>query len=236
LQQSTNLEAFICGSSLEDSDGNLYETVQIGTQCWMAENLRTTRFANGDSIMTEHDSTVSARRWRNSISSMWAVYDLNPQFEPFLGRLYNWYTVQDPRNLCPEGWVVPSNQDWSDLASFLGGLTAAGGKLKTTAVKPVPADYNEYRSTFAGLLEWNFAWYIPNTGASNTSGFKALPTGFRDQRGNFRHLFSHAYYWTSQQSGSDLSFARVLNYTSSNIITESMNWSNGLGVRCILNQ
>jgi uncharacterized protein (TIGR02145 family) len=135
-----------------DIEGNVYKTIQIGTQTWMAENLKTTKYRNGDpitnvtAIMDWNDLTTGAYCWYNNDISNKATY----------GALYNWYAVTDSRNIAPSGWHVPTNDEMHTLMNYLGGLVAEGGKLKETGTTH---------------------WASPNNGASNETGFTALPGG-----------------------------------------------------------
>jgi uncharacterized protein (TIGR02145 family) len=106
--------------TVTDIDGNVYKTVKIGNQLWMAENLKTTRYRNGDPIPNVADNT----EWENLTTGAYSTYNLS------YGRLYNWYAVSDGRNVCPAGWHIPSKTEWEQLSSFLGGTAVAGGKMK----------------------------------------------------------------------------------------------------------
>jgi uncharacterized protein (TIGR02145 family) len=109
--------------TMSDIDGNTYKTIQIGTQTWMAENLKTTKYRNGDPISTD---------WSTSTTGAYAIYDNEPGNNTNLGKLYNWYAAVDSRNLCPVGWHVPSSAEWTILDNYLGGSPLAGVKLKST--------------------------------------------------------------------------------------------------------
>ncbi|MBK8503768.1 MAG: fibrobacter succinogenes major paralogous domain-containing protein [Saprospiraceae bacterium] len=135
-----------------DIDGNLYRTIKIGTQEWMAENLRTTRYTNGEMISKVNNSTT----WPNANYGAWCWYDTSSTYELPYGKLYNWYAVNDGRGLCPTGWHEPTDAEWTTLTDFLGGLSLAGGPMKA-----------------AGTAHWK----TPNTGATNASGFSGLPGG-----------------------------------------------------------
>ena len=112
-----------------DKDGNIYKIVTVGTQVWMAENLKTTKYSNGDQIPNETDSL----QWLNLSGGAYCWYNnMASTFKNNFGALYNWYAVQDSRNLCPTGWHVPSDTEWTILTNYLGGGSAAGGQLKET--------------------------------------------------------------------------------------------------------
>lgn len=140
--------------TVTDIDGNVYKTVKIGTQIWMAENLKTTRYRNGDAIpeVTDDDE------WGDLTTGAYCNYDNNTDNVATYGRLYNWYAATDSRNLAPEGWHVATCYEWETLIDFLGGSDKAGGKLK------------EKGTTH---------WQSPNEGATDEFGFKAIPAGVR---------------------------------------------------------
>jgi len=154
--------AFTCGTSTTTYvDGNNYNIVLIGTQCWMKENLKVTKYNNNDSIPDSTNSTwgtaaIGARTEyvASGVSGYVGTY----------GYLYNWYAVNDSRKLCPSGWHVPSDSEWTYLSSYLGGQSVAGGKMKST-----------------GTTYWN----SQSSGTTNSSGFSALPGGYRDSNGSF---------------------------------------------------
>jgi len=135
-----------------DIDGNEYATIQIGTQVWMAENLRTTKYCNGDPIPNVTDSL----QWVNLATGAWAHNNNYSQYENLYGKLYNWYAVDDSRNICPCNWHVPTDAEWTTLIDYLGGEGVAGGKMKSTGTQ---------------------YWLSPNTDATNESGFSGLPGG-----------------------------------------------------------
>lgn len=157
------------GETVTDIDGNVYHTITIGTQVWMLENLKTTKYRNGEPItyLTEmQDSTGAYCDYENSAVNS-SIY----------GRLYNYAAIHDSRNICPNGWHVPTNNEWSTLIEFLGGENIAGGKLKET-----------------GATHWN----SPNTGATNESGFTALPGGARFDDGFFQ-IGDIGVWWSSTE-------------------------------------
>ncbi len=165
-----NVQTFVpqlAFDSITDIDGNTYKTIEIGTQTWMAENLKVTRYSNGDAIATP--LSLSAQN-----NGAYSNYGNDTSIAAVYGRLYNWYTTVDPRGLCPSGWHVPDFEDWSDLIFGLGSYQIAGIKLKET-----------------GTSHW-----INNTGTeTNESGFTALPGGWWN--GAFSGSGTHAYFWSS---------------------------------------
>jgi uncharacterized protein (TIGR02145 family) len=177
--------------TITDIDGNIYHTIVIGTQTWTVENLRVTRYRNGDAIPNITDGSS----WAASSAGAYCVYDNKPSNTATYGCLYNWYAVSDSRNIASPGWHVPTDAEWQTLVDYLGGSSVAGGKMKETA-------YSHWRS--------------PNSGATNESGFSALPGGYRhDSDGTFVNLGSYAYFWSSSESGAYYAWHLYLYYASS---------------------
>ena len=159
-----------------DIDGNVYNTITIGNQIWMKENLNTTKYTNGDVIGTTISPFADISE-ENSPKYQWA-YDGNEELCKTYGRLYTWYTVMDSRKVCPIGWHVPTLNEWDILINFLGGDSIAGGKMKET-----------------GTMHWQ----NPNAAANNLSGFNALPGGMKtgDSSGIFYYLGTNSFMWSS---------------------------------------
>lgn len=158
-------------AAVYDIDNNPYSSVTIGTQVWTVENLRTTRYENGDAITNVTDQA----EWRNLTSGAWTYYAGDPQFENPYGLLYNWFAVSDPRNICPVGWHVPGDEEWGILTDFLGGDSVAGGKLKE---------------------EGSVHWFTPNPGATNSSGFTALPGGSQSAEFSQHLIGNNGIFWS----------------------------------------
>jgi uncharacterized protein (TIGR02145 family) len=198
---------------LLDVEGNTYKTVTIGTQDWMAENLKTTKYRNGDLIGT---TTPAGFDIYNEITPkyQWA-YAGSENYVATYGRLYTWYAVTDSRNVCPTGWHVPTASEWTVLVTFVGGWETAGGKLKETGTAH---------------------WQSPNTGATNETGFTALPSGRRDYANDFDDLGSDGYWWSSTSSSTEGSgVGRTINYYVSSIYVDevSSRKHSGYSVRCV---
>jgi len=192
-----------------DIDGNAYSTVAIGDQVWMAENLKTTHYNNGDPIPTGYANP----EWAGLSTGAYAVYNDDPQLFEIYGSLYNWHAVDDARDICPEGFHVPSDEEWTILTDYLGGTNIAGGALKE-----------------AGLDHW----LSPNTGATNSSGFTALPGGYRRYTdGSYLNLHYYGYFWTSSLGINDEAWGRKMVSSSSGISRTRHNKLNGYSVRCI---
>jgi uncharacterized protein (TIGR02145 family) len=201
------------GDTVIDYDGNIYHKVSIGTQIWLTENLRTTHYRNGDSIPL----VITDAQWKTLTTGAWCNYDNLPSNAKTYGRLYNWHAVNDSRGLCPEGWHVPSDNEWNSLALFLGGESVAGGKMKTTGT----------------IEQGNGSWYAPNTGATNSSGFTGLPGGYRINYGNYYSIGNVAYFWSSSDTTLLNSWNFVLDANNENLIRHYNFQTNGFSVRCI---
>ena len=201
------------GGTVTDIDGNVYHTVTIGTQVWMVENLKTTKFNNGSTIplVTDNDP------WYNLTTPGYCWYNNDAAANKnTFGALYNWYVVNTGK-LAPTGWHVPTEAEWTTLTTYLGGETVAGGKMKSTG------------TTVAGTG----LWYDPNTGATNESGFTAVPAGYRDIYGPFNGIGSNGYWWSS--SGYDTYYAwhRGLYYSYGGVYRGAGGKNSGFSVRCV---
>jgi len=195
--------------TVTDIDGNVYNTVTIGSQIWMKENLRTTHFRSGESI----PNVINEILWGIRGSSAYANYNNNDSLTEIYGRLYNWYSVTDSLNIAPDGWHVPSNAEWIELINYLGGASTAGGKLKE-----------------AGFVHWSTS----NTG-DDSSGFKGLPGGHRDTKGVYKSIRLGGWFWSSTNIFNNDAYHLHLE-SSSNIVCNPSCYSdrlNGLSVRCI---
>ncbi len=200
-------------SSVTDIDGNIYRVVTIGRQTWMAENLRTTRFRTGDKIPTTNPADLNISGESNPLYQ-WA-YEGDEKNAAVYGRLYTWYTVIDTLGLCPDGWHVPEREEWAVLAEHIGGAESGGGRLKEKGTAH---------------------WLEPNTGANDTTGFTALPGGYRGFNGDFFFLGHSGIWWSSTESdhGKGSAWIRSLNrYSSSFYLSFTFNVASGFSVRCI---
>ena len=206
-------------TTITDIDGNVYNIVTIGSQKWMKENLKTTKFNDGSNIPLENDGI----EWINLRTPGMCWYDNNIDNKTLYGGLYNWYAVSTDK-LCPTGWHVPSDSEWKQLEKFLG-MTQA------------EADDIEFRGTDEGgkLKETGtIHWSSPNTGATNESGFTALPGGYRSMAGgNFVNVGTDSYWWTSSGKSDNEAWERGLNYFLSTIDRIGSPKYDGFYVRCI---
>ncbi len=208
-----NMSFTTVANNVTDVDGNVYNIVTIGTQVWMKENLKTTKFRNNNSIGTTTPSTldISNSTIYPTPKYQWA-YAGNEINVATYGRLYTWYAVTDNRGLCPTGWHVPSDVEWSILVTFLGGDGSAGGKVKEI-----------------GSVHWS----NPNTGATNSSGFTALPSGNRNTSGNYSQIGNGCYFWSTTEDLTTTAFYRELYYNNSILGRFSLSKIHGFSVRCV---
>lgn len=195
--------------TVTDVDGNVYPTLAIGTQMWMKENLKTSKLNDGTPIPLVTDNT-----WGTLTTSGFGWYNNDvTTYKDTYGGYYNFYTVSSGK-LCPAGWRVPSDVDWTTLFSFLGGTSVAGGKLKET-----------------GTAHWD----SPNTGATNDSGFTGLPGGYRfpNDGSSYGGLTQIANWWTSSQADPNLSFHKQLQYDTPTVSQGGNVKNYGRNVRCV---
>ena len=202
-----------CPATVTDIDGNVYTTVQIGSQCWMAENLKTEHYDDGSAIPTG----LSNSAWQTTTSGAFAVYNSIAANKAIYGLLYNWYAVDDSRGLCPTGWHEPTDGEWTELTDHLGGTGTAGGKMKTTGTL----------GAGTGL------WQAPNSGATNSSGFSGLPGGYRSYLGYDSNLGYYGYWWSASESSSNDAWFRVLFYYNENVTRNLYGKESGFSVRCV---
>jgi len=193
--------------SMTDQEGNVYKTIVIGTQEWMAENLNTAMYRNGDLIVSGLDDL----NWESANFGAWAYYNGNQEYGCPYGKFYNWYACADPRGLCPIGWHLPTDEEWTTLTNFLGGETAAGGKMKTTGVQ---------------------YWFSPNTDATNESGFSGQQAGLRSSNGVFVNN-GFGYWWSSTGSSLNRAWYRYLFSSYGGIARNDFILNYGISVRCL---
>ena len=221
------LPAFICGTVVTDIDGNSYNTKLIGTQCWFKENLKVTKYNDGAAIPLDATQTSptdgTSLTWQNWDVGRYTIYDnqaSNGTNATNYGFLYNWYAAAGiitsggapTKNICPIGWHVPTDTEWTALTTQLGGELVAGGKMK----------------------EIGTTWTTPNSGADNTSGFTALPGGYRYLDGRFFNIMREAFFWSSTENTSNTAWTRDL-YNFAIYVDRSGSYlkSNGYSVRCL---
>lgn len=193
---------------VKDIEGKIYNTVKIGNQIWMAENLKTSKFNNG----TDIPLIANELNWSSLTTPgfCWYNNDATSNKEAY-GGLYNGYSVSTNK-LCPAGWHVPDRSEWQQLSDFLGDTLQGGGKLKE-----------------AGSVHW----LPPNTGADNNTGFTALPAGIRYFEGSFASLRNYTCYWSATETGSADEWYIGLYYRDASIIMDHRTKTHGFSVRCI---
>jgi uncharacterized protein (TIGR02145 family) len=192
--------------TVTDIDGNVYDIVKIGSQTWIKQNLKTTRYSNGDAI----PNVTETYAWGDLKTGAYCDYDNTPSNSTTYGRLYNFYTVVDSRKLCPTGWHVPSDTEWSTLITYLGGETIAGGKLKE-----------------AGIAHW----VEPNKSATNETGFTALPGGCRFIGDNY--IGDNGFWWSSKEYDTTEAWERNLTFGNREAFRSKDNKETGFSVRCL---
>lgn len=211
-----------CGTetgTVMDIDGNVYRVVKICDQWWMVENLKVTRYRNGDPIpnITDRDE------WRATRYGAYSEWNNDSSYVPLYGRVYNYYAAADIRNIAPAGWHVPTDDDWKELEMCLG-------------MSQGEADLSGFRGSVGGKLKQigSFLWSSPNTGATNESGFSALGTGHRDQWGDYISQHLVTAMWSSTESASGSAWARVLYYNTIQIqrYNDPYEWD-GFFIRCV---
>lgn len=195
-------------ATVTDVDGNVYKTVRIGTQLWITENLRTTRYNDSTAISTG----LSNSDWSSATTGAFSIYDGSASNNTTYGKLYNWHAVMTGK-LAPKGWHVPSEAEWQTMIEYLGGSSVAGGKLKSTSS----------------------LWMAPNTGATNSSGFSGLPSGYRGTTGGYSLITKSAYFWAATQRNTTQGEYFLLDndFASSNANGATKTF--GYAVRCVMN-
>ena len=209
-----------CPKSVKDIDGNKYNTVLIGNQCWMQENLKVTHYPNGDTIPYIADDDKWAALADNNTDDAYCYYDNNVNSE--YGALYSYAAAiaddwqrdnVEGQGICPAGWHLPTDAEWTILTDYLGGESVAGGKMKE-----------------AGTSHW----HSPNAGATNESGFTALPGGHRySSDGTFYYAGYFGYWWSASESSSYYVWLRRLYHYNADVGRYIYNKSFGFSVRCM---
>jgi len=215
---------FTCGDLITDIDGNTYNTIQIGNQCWMSDNLKATHYSNGISIPLVTDTTGWAEL--NNTDDAYCYYNNNANGEADIyGALYTWVAAMGDnaissnsnpsgvQGVCPVGWHLPSNLEWSELTDYVGGEDVAGGKMKEVGYEH---------------------WSEPNTAADNSFGFTALPNGIRYSfNGDYVQLTTYSYWWSATESMSASAWYCHLSYAYEQSDIFDYAKSSGIAVRCV---
>ncbi len=194
--------------NVSDIEGNTYKTIEVGDQVWMAENLRVTQYNDGTAIPNVEDEL----NWKNTTSPAYSWYENKEgTYAIPYGALYNWYTI-NTGELCPVGWHIPSVEEWETLILNLGDRPLAGGEIKEKG---------------------DTHWKSPNRNATNSSGFSALPGGFRNSgEGHFYQLGENGYWWSSSEKF-DSAWELKLNFNDGYTYIELGIPSNGNSIRCL---
>ncbi|MBK9358858.1 MAG: T9SS type A sorting domain-containing protein [Bacteroidales bacterium] len=196
-----------------DIDNNNYPVVTTGTQTWMAENLKVTHYRNADTIPEVTENFP----WIQLTTGAYCSYNNDTSRRNTYGALYNWYAVVDSRELCPTGWHIPSDGEWNTLTDYLGGLSIAGGKMKSTRNEP----------------DAHPRWDSPNTGATNESGFSGLPGGYRSSSGSFYTIGQSGYFWSSSEDSLYSPWYRSMDFNNTEVNRYSSYKYSGFSVRCL---
>jgi len=201
------------GETVTDIDGNVYHTIKIGTQVWMIENLKTTKLNDGTLISLVTDNSA----WGNLLTPGYCWYSNDISNKNTYGALYNGYTINTGK-IAPQGWHVPTDAEWTVLTSYLGGEDIAGGKLKSTGTIEAGTGF----------------WYSPNTGATNETGFSAVPAGLRDRsNGTFMSIGNYGSWWSSSASFTDSAWIRDMFYNGITVLRRTGYYNDGCSLRCI---
>jgi uncharacterized protein (TIGR02145 family) len=198
--------------TVKDIEGNIYKTVKIGSQVWMAENLKTTKYNDGTEIPIATDNAA----WNALVTPSYCYYDNLKIYKDTFGALYNWYTLNSTsnrgKNVCPTGWHIPTSMEWNLLMKYLGGSISAGGKLKEVGTAH---------------------WIAPNDYATNESGFTALAGGNRGSNGKFNRFGYTGNWWSSTNYSASEADGFCINYDLNDLTNYSNNKKCGYSVRCI---
>ena len=192
----------------KENKQEIYKTIKIDNQVWMLENLAVDHFKNGDMIpeaKTDEEWAIAGKQNKPA----WCYYQNNIDSGAKYGKLYNWYAVNDPRGIAPEGWHVPSDSEWRMVTLFLGGEDAAGTKMKSPS-----------------------GWTHDGNG-TNVSGFSGLPAGSRDRFGKFDYIGHIAYWWCSTPYDTDFAWYRVIDESPWYVYRTNYYKQNGYSLRCI---
>lgn len=200
------LQNYINTLPVADVDGNTYLPITICNQTWTKSNLNVSHYRNGDVIPQVTDPTT----WANLTTGAWCYYNNNPANGAIYGKIYNWYAVNDPRGLAPQGWHVPTDAEWTTLTTCLGGVSIAGGKMKDVG------------TTY---------WSAPNLGATNSSRFTGLPGGQRNYFGNFETI-QIGSWWSSSEVG-NFALQRSVYFDTTTVVRSGLGKATGIYVRCI---
>jgi uncharacterized protein (TIGR02145 family) len=174
----------------------------------MAENLKVTRYRNGVVINNLTDNT----QWQSNTAGAWSYYNNSATNNAQYGKLYNWFAVNNANKICPTGWHVPTDAEWTTLENFLGGTSVSGGKMKSQGIS---------------------YWSSPNTGADNSSGFSSLPGGYRLDAGTYQGTNSEGIWWSASEASSANAWYRYLEFNRFDGFRANFDKGSGFSVRCV---
>jgi uncharacterized protein (TIGR02145 family) len=183
--------------------------ITIGNQAWSSTNLNVSSYRNGDVIPQVTDQTT----WNSLTTGAWCWYNNDSvTYAATYGKLYNWYAVNDTRGLAPSGWHIPTDAEWTILTNYLGGTSIAGGKMKKNGTSN---------------------WKSPNTGATNESGFSALPGGSRESDGAFTNVGNFGCWWSASENTPTTARFSYLDYSFAGVLILTDNKKRAFSVRCV---
>lgn len=211
---------FTVGGGVTDIDGNAYNTIVIGGQEWMKENLKVSKYRNGDPIPTN----LSDAAWGAATTGAYAIYKNDAANNTTYGKLYNWYAVADSRNLCPVGWHVPSDTEWKTLEISLG-MSATDADL--TGVR------GSNQNVGGKLKSTSSLWTFPNLEATNKSGFSGLPGGIRSWFGTYDYIGEYGDWWSSTENSTPYAWYRSLKSNNGHSYRVANYEQSGFSVRCL---
>ena len=204
-----------------DIDGNVYKTIKLGKQVWMAENLKVTHYRDGTPIHRETDDSV----WDALSTGAYCEYENDLSNVPTYGRLYNWYAVDDVHGLAPEGWHVPTDEEWKELEMYLG--------MSETEVDSIGSRGTNEGCKLAGNADLWYDSLLVSDPAFGTSGFTALPGGYRNYYGYYDNMTYLAKFWSSSESSSAYAWYRYLYYYYTDVFRYYSSKRYGFSVRCV---
>jgi uncharacterized protein (TIGR02145 family) len=208
---------FVPGNGVTDIDGTVYTSIVINGQEWMQKNLAVSKYRNGDPIPTGLDNTT----WQNTTSGAYAIYNNDQVNNTAYGKLYNWYAVNDSRGLCPAGWHVPSDEEWTIMINYLDPTQN-------------PSVFGTQSSVAGGKMKSTTGWNSPNTGATNESAFTGLPGGDRPNFGTYGGIGSSGAWWSSTLTANGNAWYRTLTFGDSYVNRyDGFYKQYGMSVRCL---
>lgn len=223
ISQANNYSGYT--GTVTDVDGNVYHTVLMGNFEWMASNLKVTHYRNGESITYPGDNNDA---WYTNTNGAYAWYNNNPEWKDIYGGLYNFYAVVNQWGLCPQGWHVPTTQEWTYLQEYIGGLEAPNGnELKSCLQIDAPVDDCH--------VSVHPRWDYSEQHGTNDYDFSAFPAGMRGVEGAYSLMGQQGHFWTSSEIGSGRAWARILLYNDGSLVIDDGYMKRGISVRCVKN-